>query len=84
MDRVPSHRSSLLRICGVVTRGVQDRDAYVTIWVDVGVPDVCDELHLGWMVGVVFWELELAVENASLTVLQKTLLAAVASSTSQR
>lgn len=84
MDRVPSHRSSLLRICGVVTRGVQDRDAYVPIWVDVGVPDVCDELHLGWMVGVVFWELELAVENASLTVLQKTLLAAVASSTSQR
>ena len=75
MDGVPSHGRSLLRVRGVVTRRVKDRDAYVPIWVDVGVPDVGNELHLGRMVGVILWELELAVENASLTVLQKTSLA---------
>jgi hypothetical protein len=74
VDGIPSHGGSLLGVRGVVSRLVQDRDANVPIWVHVGMPDRRCKCHLGRSVGVVLRELELAIENASLTVLQKTSL----------
>jgi hypothetical protein len=72
VDGIPSHGGSLLGVRGVVSRLVQDRDAYVPIWVHVGMPDRRCKCHLGRSVGVVLRKLELAIENASLTVLLKT------------
>jgi hypothetical protein len=71
VDGIPSHGGSLLGVRGVVSRLVQDRDANVPIWVHVGMPDRRCKCHLGRSVGVVLWKLELAIENASLTVLQE-------------
>ena len=79
MDGIPSHGGSLLGIRRVVSRLVQDRDAYVPIGVHVGMPNRRCKRHLGRSVGVVLRELELAIENASLAVLQKSSLPEAAS-----
>jgi len=49
----------------VCARFVQDRNAHVALLVDVGMPNLGDELHLGRTQWIVFGESELAVEETS-------------------
>lgn len=51
---------------GVVAGGVQDGDADQAAGVDVGVPNLAEELHGGRGEGVVVGELELGGEDAAL------------------
>lgn len=71
VDGIPSHCSSLLRVHAVLSRFVQDRDAHVTIRVNIWMPDVRSKFHLRRSVGVCLRELELAIENTSFTVLEE-------------
>lgn len=39
---------------------------YLTVWV----PDVCDELHLGWPEGILLREVDMSFKKSTLTVAQ--------------
>lgn len=50
----------------VVPWWMQDRNAHAPIFVNVGVPHFRSELHIRWVVGKVFRENELRLEQATL------------------
>ena len=68
VDGIPSHGSSFLGVGAVLSGLMQDRDAHISVWVHIRVPDVCYEFHLRGSVGVRVGKLELAIENTTLTV----------------
>jgi hypothetical protein len=64
-DWSPSFLCSLLSIHGVHTWGVKDRNANLSIRVNIWMPHLSFESHLRRVVGIVVWELELRLKIPS-------------------
>jgi hypothetical protein len=70
VDWKPSLGSLLISIL-VISRFVKDGDTHIATLVDVGMPNLGKELHLGGTMRIILGEVQVTLEEASLTIRKK-------------